>query len=55
MQPLGRHDMRPQPIEQRYQRRGAGAHMVGQGGQAQRHALTGRSAQPGGSPARRAR
>ena len=37
----GRHDVRLQPIKQRHQRRGAGAHLVGQSGQAQRHAFAG--------------
>ena len=41
MQPLGGQDMGFNALEERRQRRGAGAHLVGEGGQAQRHAFSG--------------
>ena len=41
MQPLGCHDMGLQPLKQRHQHRCAGADLVGQRRQAERHALTG--------------
>jgi transposase len=41
VQPLGGHDVRPQPFEQRHQRHSAGAHLVGQRGEAERDAFTG--------------
>ena len=41
VQPLGGHDMGLQAVEQRHQHGRAGADLVGQRGQAERHALAG--------------